>query len=107
MTWQEFSAPSDPAASAPRLAALRALMAAEGLDAVIVPRADAWQGEYVADADARLRWLTGFSGSAGFAIVTADRAGLFIDGRYRVQVRAETDAAVLTPVPWPETAPAD
>ncbi|NEJ03740.1 aminopeptidase P family N-terminal domain-containing protein, partial [Rhizobium ruizarguesonis] len=40
-------------------------------------------------------------------IVTADRAGLFIDGRYRVQVRAETDAAVLTPVPWPETATAD
>ena len=59
MTWQEFSAPSDPAASAPRLAALRALMARDGLDAVLVPRADAHQGEYVADADARLRWLTG------------------------------------------------
>ena len=103
MTWQEFSAPSDPAASGPRLAALRALMANEGLDAVIVPRADAWQGEYVADADARLRWLTGFSGSAGFAIVTASQAGVFIDGRYRVQVRAEVDRALFTPVPWPET----
>ena len=103
MTWQEFSAPSDPAASAPRLAALRALMAAEGLDAVIVPRADAWQGEYVADADARLRWLTGFSGSAGFAIVTGSQAGVFIDGRYRVQVRAEVDPALFAAVPWPET----
>lgn len=103
MTWQEFSAPSDPAASGPRVAALRALMAAQGLDAVIVPRADAWQGEYVADADARLRWLTGFSGSAGFAIVTAAQAGVFVDGRYRVQVRAEVDPALFTPVPWPET----
>lgn len=103
MSWQEFSAPSDPAASGPRLAALRALMAREGLDAVIVPRADAWQGEYVADADARLRWLTGFSGSAGFAIVTEAQAGVFIDGRYRVQVLAEVDPALFTPVPWPET----
>ena len=105
--WQDFTATGDPATAAPRIAALRALMAEQDLDAVIVPRADAFQGEYVTDRDARLRWLTGFSGSAGFAIVTADRAGLFIDGRYRVQVRAETDAAVLTPVPWPETAPAD
>ena len=81
-------------------------MAAAGLDAVIVPRADAYQGEYVADCDARLCWLTGFSGSAGFAIVTADRAGVFIDGRYRVQVRAETDPAIVAPVPWPETSAA-
>lgn len=104
--WQDFSNAADPAAAAPRVAALRGLMAREGLDAVIVPRADAYQGEYVADADARLRWLTGFSGSAGFAIVTALQAGVFIDGRYRVQVRAETDPAVFTPVPWPETSAA-
>ncbi|MDO5371315.1 aminopeptidase P family protein [Paracoccus sp. (in: a-proteobacteria)] len=103
MSWQDFSVTLDPAASGPRIAALRDLMAREGLDAVIVPRADAHQGEYVADADARLRWLTGFSGSAGFAIVTALKAGVFIDGRYRVQVRAEVDPAILTPVPWPET----
>lgn len=101
--WQDFSSTSNLAAAAPRVAALRALMSRQGLDAVIVPRADAHQGEYVADADARLRWLTGFSGSAGFAIVTAQRAGVFVDGRYRVQVRAETDAAVFTPVHWPET----
>lgn len=104
--WQDFSNAADPAAAAPRVAALRRLMARDGLDAVIVPRADAWQGEYVADADARLRWLTGFSGSAGFAIVTALQAGVFIDGRYRVQVRAETDPAIFTPVPWPETSAA-
>lgn len=104
---QGFDAAADPASAAPRIAALRARMAAEGLDAVIVPRADAHQGEYVADCDARLRWLTGFSGSAGFALVTADRAGVFVDGRYRVQVRAETDPSIFTPVDWPETHPAD
>lgn len=104
--WQDFSNAADPGAAAPRVAALRDLMARKGLDAVIVPRADAYQGEYVADADARLRWLTGFSGSAGFAIVTALQAGVFIDGRYRVQVRAETDPAIFTPVPWPETSAA-
>ncbi|ARJ70587.1 aminopeptidase P family protein [Paracoccus contaminans] len=105
--FQTFDSEADPACAAPRLAALRALMAAKGLDAVIVPRADAHQGEYVADCDARLRWLTGFSGSAGFAILTAGQAGVFVDGRYRVQVRAETDPAILTPVNWPETPAAD
>ncbi|KGJ22195.1 aminopeptidase P family protein [Paracoccus sanguinis] len=107
MGWQSFESGAAPADAAPRIAALRAWMADRGIDAVLVPRADAHQGEYVADCDARLRWLTGFSGSAGFAIVTADRAGVFIDGRYRVQVRAETDPAVLTPVNWPETGAAD
>ncbi|WP_299359015.1 aminopeptidase P family protein [uncultured Paracoccus sp.] len=105
--FQDFSAPSSPAVAAPRVGALRARMAAQGLDAVIVPRADAHQGEYVADCDARLRWLTGFSGSAGFAVVTADRAAVFVDGRYRVQVRAETDPALFVPVNWPETTAAD
>ncbi|RJK99201.1 aminopeptidase P family protein, partial [Paracoccus aestuarii] len=80
-------------------------MAAEDLAAVIVPRADAHQGEYVADADARLAWLTGFTGSAGFAIITMDRAGVFIDGRYRVQVRDQIDLRHMQPVPWPETRP--
>ncbi|HRO16352.1 MAG TPA: M24 family metallopeptidase, partial [Paracoccus sp. (in: a-proteobacteria)] len=103
---QTFDSQSTPADHPPRVTALRAELAARGLDAFIIPRADAHQGEYVADCDARLRWLTGFSGSAGFAIVTADRVGVFVDGRYRVQVRTETDPAVFTPVNWPETAPA-
>ncbi len=79
-------------------------MAARGLDAFLVPRADAHQGEYVAPCDERLAWLTGFTGSAGFAIVTADLAGVFVDGRYRVQVRAQV-ADDFTPVDWPETQP--
>ncbi|WCR12627.1 aminopeptidase P family protein [Paracoccus stylophorae] len=75
------------------------------LDGFIVPRADAHQGEYVADADARLAWLTGFTGSAGFAIVTQDRAAVFTDGRYRVQVRQQVDPAQFAAVDWPATRP--
>ncbi len=100
--FQTFEAQSSPDQGPPRLAALRALMAQEGYDAFLVPRADAHQGEYVAPRDARLEWLTGFSGSAGFCAVLGDVAGVFIDGRYRVQVRAQV-ADVFTPVPWPET----
>lgn len=66
-----------------------------------MPRADAHQGEYVAARDARLAWLTGFTGSAGFCVVLPDVAGVFIDGRYRTQVKDQV-ADVYTPVPWPE-----
>lgn len=103
--FQGFDDPAGGGDHAARLAALRAQLREAGLDGFIVPRADAHQGEYVADADARLAWLTGFTGSAGFAIVTADRAAVFVDGRYRVQVRAQLDLAHFTPVAWPETRP--
>lgn len=99
---QSFTATTTPDQGPPRLAALRAAMGAEGLAGFLVPRADAHQGEYVAPRDERLAWLTGFTGSAGFAIVLADRAGVFIDGRYRLQVRAQV-APCFDPVPWPET----
>lgn len=98
---QLFSASAQPDQGPPRLAALRSVMAAEGLAGFLVPRADAHQGEYVAARDDRLAWLTGFTGSAGFAVVLADKAGVFIDGRYRLQVRAQV-APCFTPVPWPE-----
>jgi len=91
----------------PRLVALRTRLRKLGLDGFLVPRADVHQGEYVAPRDERLRWLTGFAGSAGFAVVLPDVAGIFIDGRYRTQVKAEVDLAVFTPVPWPETKPGD
>lgn len=107
MSFQTFDDAPVRADHAARLASLRMQMAADGLDAFIIPRADAHQGEYVADADARLGWLTGFTGSAGFAIVTRDRAGLFIDGRYRVQVKGQVDSDHFTPVAWPETKPSD
>ncbi|MEJ8560196.1 aminopeptidase P family protein [Yoonia sp. GPGPB17] len=104
--FQTFEAQSSPDQGPPRLASLRGLMAQKGFDAFLVPRADAHQGEYVTPRDARLGWLTGFSGSAGFCAVLADVAGIFVDGRYRVQVRAQV-ADVYTPVHWPETQLAD
>lgn len=107
MTFQTFDDPAGGHDHAARLSDLRALMRDQDLAAVIVPRADVHQGEYVADSDARLAWLTGFTGSAGFAIVTLDQAGVFIDGRYRVQVRDQLDLSRFTPVHWPETRPSD
>ncbi|MFN3846737.1 MAG: aminopeptidase P family protein [Paracoccaceae bacterium] len=103
--FQSFDSHAAPEQGAPRLAALREVLEREGLAGFIVPRADAHQGEYVAARDERLQWLTGFTGSAGFAIVLAQIAGVFIDGRYRVQVKAQVDLAHFTPVPWPETKP--
>lgn len=103
--FQRYDSQSNPALHPSRLDALRRALAARDLDGFLVPRADAHQGEYVAARDARLAWLTGFTGSAGFCIVTPDRAGVFIDGRYRVQVKAEVDPTAFTPVPWPEVRP--
>lgn len=72
-----------------RTAALRHEMKSRGLDGFIIPRADEHQGEYVPPSAERLTWLTGFTGSAGLAVVLADRAAIFIDGRYTLQVRDE------------------
>ncbi len=76
-----------------RLAAIRSRFGEWNVDAVLVPRFDEHQGEYCAPHDERLAFLTGFTGSAGSCLVLADRAVLFVDGRYQVQVRQETDAA--------------
>lgn len=99
--FQSFASTASPEQGPPRLAALRSEIAKAGLDAFLVPRADRHQGEYVAPADNRLAWLTGFTGSAGFAAITQDIAGVFVDGRYRLQVRAQV-AKDFTPVDWPE-----
>ena len=76
-----------------RLKALRSELKRLGLDGVVVPRADEHQGEYLPPCSERLAWLTGFTGSAGFAAVLAERAALFTDGRYTLQARAETNDA--------------
>ena len=94
--FQSFDDRTDGSAAAERVKALRTELFARGLDGFIVPRADRFQNEYVPPSDERLAWLTGFSGSAGMAIVLADRAVLFVDGRYQVQVRDEVDAAIFT-----------
>lgn len=103
--FQTFETTADPTKGAARLERLRGEIAAEGLDGFFVPRADAYQGEYVADCDARLAWLTGFTGSAGFCIALTDEAGVFVDGRYRNQVRGQVDLSAYSPVDWPETKP--
>jgi Xaa-Pro aminopeptidase len=82
---------------AARLKALRTLMKAKGLAAVIVPRQDEFQGEYVAPYAERLQWLTGFKGSWGVAIAGTRKAAIFVDGRYTLQVREQTDTDLFEP----------
>jgi Xaa-Pro aminopeptidase len=74
---------------AQRLDAVREQMKTAGYDALVVPRADEYLGEYIPAHNERLRWLSGFTGSAGFVLVTATDAAIFVDGRYKVQVRQE------------------
>src|SRR5262245_19410690 len=76
-----------------RLEALRAELKRHGLAGFLVPRADEHQGEYVPPHAERLAWLTGFTGSAGLAVVLTDAAAIFVDGRYTLQVRQQTPAA--------------
>lgn len=76
-----------------RLAALRADLARQGFDGLLIPRSDEFLGEYVPPANERLAWLTGFTGSAGLALVLADRAFLFVDGRYTTQAAGEIDTS--------------
>jgi Xaa-Pro aminopeptidase len=104
--FQTFTATSSPDQGPPRLAALRTRMQECDLDGFLVPRSDPHMGEYVAPRDERLAWLTGFTGSAGFCAVLTDKAGVFIDGRYRTQVKAQV-APEFTPVPWPDVTLAD
>jgi Xaa-Pro aminopeptidase len=93
--FQTFEAPAQRGAATTRIKELRRLMAAAKLDAYLIPRADEHQGEYVPACGERLKWLTGFSGSAGLAIIGKKAAALFVDGRYMVQARAEVDAAAM------------
>ncbi len=82
--------------AADRLAALRAHLAAAGLDGFVVPHADEHQNEFLPPRAERLAWLTGFTGSAGMAVVLGDQAAIFVDGRYTLQVRAQTDAKLYS-----------
>ncbi|MBJ3783772.1 aminopeptidase P family protein [Devosia sediminis] len=94
--FQSFSEKSDPSNVAPRLASLRAAMQKAGIDAVLIPRADAHRGESVPASEARLAYITGFTGSAGLAVVGRDKAGLFVDSRYTLQAPAQTDTTLVT-----------
>ena len=88
---------TDTAGSAGRLAALRGELKKRGLAGFVVPLQDEHQAEWVPAHARRLQWLTGFAGSAGLAVVLADKAAIFVDGRYTLQVRSQTDTALFTP----------
>ncbi len=103
--FQSFTETADPSQGGARLGLLREELRKRGLQGFIVPRADEQQNEYVPPGAERLAWLTGFTGSAGLAIVLGDRAGVFIDGRYTIQVREQVDVRVFTPVAIAQTSP--
>ena len=88
---------------AARLAALRDVLRADNLDGFVVPLTDEHMSEYVGDYAKRLEWLTGFKGSAGSAAVLAERAAVFVDGRYTLQVRAQVDAKLFEAVGVPQS----
>jgi len=93
--FQSFDDAGQGAATAPRVAALRAELARRGLAGFVVPSADRHQNEYLPPSELRLPWLTGFTGSAGVAIVLLDRAAIFVDGRYTLQAGQQVDAAIF------------
>jgi Xaa-Pro aminopeptidase len=95
--FQTFDDPPKPPAGENRLERLRAALKAAGVDGFLIPRADAHQGEYVAPNDERLAWLTGFTGSAGMAVVLGENAAILVDGRYTLQVRDQVDTDQFEP----------
>jgi len=103
--FQSYDDNRDPSRGAERITALRGVLKEARLDGFIVPRADEHQGEYVPASAERLAWLTGFTGSAGTAVILADKAAIFIDGRYRLQVRDEVDTSAIEPISVIETPP--
>ncbi|MDB5733505.1 MAG: peptidase [Alphaproteobacteria bacterium] len=95
--FQTYDDTSDAATCAPRLAALRAELAKRGLDGFVVPHSDQHMGEYLPAFAERLAWLTSFTGSAGAAVVLTDKAAVFVDGRYTLQVARQTDTSLFEP----------
>jgi Xaa-Pro aminopeptidase len=103
--FQTFDDAGNPGESAPRVAALRTELARRGLTGFIIPHSDRHQSEYLPASEERLAWLTGFTGSAGLAIVLMERAALFVDGRYTLQAREQADTALFEIVHLIETPP--
>ncbi len=104
--FQTFSETADPGFGKARAAALRTQMRKQKLTGFVIPRADEHQSEYVPPSAERLAWLTGFTGSAGLAIVLDRKAAIFVDGRYTLQVRDQVDTKIFEPVAIMDTTPA-
>ena len=88
---QTFDDHADPSFGRQHLPLIRAEMAKQGLDGFLIPHEDEHQNEYLPDANERLAWATGFTGSAGAAVVMAQAAAVFVDGRYTLQAQTQTD----------------
>jgi Xaa-Pro aminopeptidase len=93
--FQTFDDSSERAQAVAHLAALRAELKQRGLDGFVVPRSDRQQNEYLPASEERLAWLTGFTGSAGAAVVLAGCAAVFVDGRYTVQAKSQVDTKLF------------
>src|ERR1700678_4057514 len=103
--FQTFEDTEDGGALTARLSAFREELARRKLTGFVVPRADQQQNEYVAPSEERLAWLTGFTGSAGLAIVLTRQAAVFVDGRYTLQAAKQVDAPALSIEPLVDPPP--
>jgi len=92
---QTFDESTDPAFGPRHVPLIRKAMAEQGLDAFLVPHEDEHQNEYLPEANDRLAWATGFTGSAGAAVIFQDKAAVFVDGRYTLQVRDQVDGGLF------------
>lgn len=101
--YQNFDNIGGPAHSAERVAQLRQQLASQGLTGFLLPRTDEYQNEYVPPNAEQLLWLTGFSGSWGIAAVLAEKAALFVDGRYTLQAQTQADLSIFEIVKIPDT----
>lgn len=93
--FQTFDVTANPQTGKGRVGALRSRFPALAIDGFLIPRADEYQGEYVPASAERLAWLTGFTGSAGIALVTEGQAVVFVDGRYTTQLAEQVDPEVF------------
>ena len=103
--YQSFEEASTPAASGDRVKAIQLALKSKRLKAFLVPHSDQHQNEFLPPAEERLAWLTGFTGSAGVAIVTEKGSALFVDGRYILQAPKQVDTEIFEVLQVPEAKP--
>jgi Xaa-Pro aminopeptidase len=103
--YQSFEEASAPAASGDRVKALLRDLKTRRLKGFLVPHSDQHQNEFLPPSEERLAWLTGFTGSAGVAIVTDKGSALFVDGRYTLQAKNQVDSHVFEVLQVPEAKP--
>lgn len=93
--FQNFNTKQETKHTPQRIKALRNLMNVKGVEGIIVPKVDRFQGEYIPETEERLAWISGFTGSAGTALILLNSAVLFVDGRYTIQAKKEVDTKIF------------